>query len=240
MLGLSLGSEFVPKLGEGTIVINTVRLAGVSLEESLDYGTRIERILKAEFPDEIEDDLDADRHRRGRHRPDGPGADRHLHFPETPIELEAGQDAGGTGRARCRRSPSTLPGMRAVYGQPIEERINEMVAGIRADLGIKLFGDDLEVLKEKAAEIDEGRRDDPRRGGRRAPSKSRVSRCSDDRGRSASPVALRRVRAAGARDRSRRPAGSSSARSSSRGGGSRWRSGCPWRTATIPRRWSAS
>ena len=47
-----------------------------------------------------------------------------------------------------------LPGMRAVYSQPIEMRINEMVAGIRADLGIKLFGDDLEVLKEKAAEIE--------------------------------------------------------------------------------------
>jgi heavy metal efflux system protein len=47
----------------------------------------------------------------------------------------------------------TLPGMRAVYGQPIEERINEMVAGIRADLGIKIFGDDLEVLKRKAAEV---------------------------------------------------------------------------------------
>jgi cobalt-zinc-cadmium resistance protein CzcA len=47
-----------------------------------------------------------------------------------------------------------LPGMRGVYSQPIELRINEMVAGIRADLGIKLFGDDLEVLKEKAAEIE--------------------------------------------------------------------------------------
>src|SRR5262249_37461778 len=46
-----------------------------------------------------------------------------------------------------------LPGMRAVYGQPIEERINEMVAGIKADLGIKIFGDDLEVLKEKAEEV---------------------------------------------------------------------------------------
>ena len=47
-----------------------------------------------------------------------------------------------------------LPGMRAVYSQPIEMRINEMVAGIRADLGIKLFGDDLDVLKDKAAEIE--------------------------------------------------------------------------------------
>src|SRR4029077_16901605 len=53
--------------------------------------------------------------------------------------------AGGT---------KVLPGMRAVYTQPIEMRINEMVAGIRADLGIKLFGDDLQVLKEKAAEIE--------------------------------------------------------------------------------------
>jgi len=44
--------------------------------------------------------------------------------------------------------------MRAGYSQPIELRINEMVAGIRADLGIKLFGDDLEILKEKAAEIE--------------------------------------------------------------------------------------
>ena len=48
----------------------------------------------------------------------------------------------------------SLPGMRAVYTQPIEMRINEMVAGIRADLGIKLYGDDLETLKAKAEEIE--------------------------------------------------------------------------------------
>jgi cobalt-zinc-cadmium resistance protein CzcA len=45
--------------------------------------------------------------------------------------------------------------MRAAYSQPIEMRINEMVAGIRSDLGIKLFGPDLEVLRTKAAEIEE-------------------------------------------------------------------------------------
>jgi cobalt-zinc-cadmium resistance protein CzcA len=44
--------------------------------------------------------------------------------------------------------------MRAVYSQPIELRINEMVAGIRADLGIKIFGPDLEVLRAKAAEVE--------------------------------------------------------------------------------------
>jgi cobalt-zinc-cadmium resistance protein CzcA len=43
--------------------------------------------------------------------------------------------------------------MRAVFTQPIEMRVNEMIAGIRADVGVKLFGDDLEVLRAKAAEI---------------------------------------------------------------------------------------
>ena len=62
VLGLDLGSEFVPRLSEGTVVINTVRLAGVSLEESLRYGTQIERILKKEFPDEIERHLEPHRH----------------------------------------------------------------------------------------------------------------------------------------------------------------------------------
>ena len=47
-----------------------------------------------------------------------------------------------------------LPGMAAVFSQPIEQRINEMIAGIRADLGIKLFGEDLDTLQSKAAEIE--------------------------------------------------------------------------------------
>ena len=47
-----------------------------------------------------------------------------------------------------------MPGMRIVYSQPIEMRVNEMVAGVRADVGIKLFGDDFEILKAKAREIE--------------------------------------------------------------------------------------
>jgi cobalt-zinc-cadmium resistance protein CzcA len=152
ILGLNLGSEFVPKLGEGTIVINTVRLAGVSLGESLDFGTHIERILKEEFPDEVE----AIWSRTGT-----------AEVATDPMGLELSDIfIALTPRARWKKASNQeglveamsevteqLPGMRAVFGQPIEERINEMVAGIKADLGIKLFGDDLEVLKEKAAEI---------------------------------------------------------------------------------------
>ena len=152
VLGLNLGSEFIPRLGEGTIVINTVRLAGVSLGESLDYGTHIERILKEDFPDEIE----AIWSRTGT-----------AEVATDPMGLELSDVfIALTPRTRWKKATrqeelveamsemtEQLPGMRAVYGQPIEERINEMVAGIKADLGIKLFGDDLDVLKEKAAEI---------------------------------------------------------------------------------------
>ena len=48
---------------------------------------------------------------------------------------------------------SVLPGMRLVFTQPIEMRVNEMIAGIRTDLGIKIFGDDLELLRQKATEV---------------------------------------------------------------------------------------
>ena len=148
-----LGAEFVPRLREGAIVINTVRLAGVSVEESIRYGTQVERALLAAFPDEIErvwtrtgtpeiatDPMGVEvsdvfitlmpreRWRRG----------------ETQEDLVAGM----------QEELSAMPGMRMVFLQPIEMRVNEMVAGIRADVGVKVFGDDLEVLTAKAREIE--------------------------------------------------------------------------------------
>jgi len=152
ILGLGLGSEFVPKLGEGTIVINTVRLAGVSLEESVAVGGRIEQILKEDFPDEIKAIWTRTGTAEVATDPMG------LELSDVFITL--------TPRERWKKAKTQeelmeamsevtekLPGMRAVYGQPIEERINEMVAGIKSDLGIKIFGPDLEVLKVKAAEV---------------------------------------------------------------------------------------
>ena len=46
-----------------------------------------------------------------------------------------------------------MPGMRTIFTQPIEMRMNEMIAGIRADVGVKIFGDDFDLLKLHAAEI---------------------------------------------------------------------------------------
>src|SRR5690606_19307014 len=54
-LSTRLGAEFIPRLSEMGIVINTVRLAGVSLDESVRYGTQIERVILDKFPDEVRD-----------------------------------------------------------------------------------------------------------------------------------------------------------------------------------------
>ena len=199
ILGLSLGSEFVPRLGEGTIVINTIRLASVSLEESLEYGTQIEAILKEEFPDEIDQIWS----RTGT----AEVATDPMGFEVTDVFItlkprERWKKAKTQDELVEAMSEVTekLPGMRAVYSQPIEMRINEMVAGIRADLGIKLFGDDLEVLKAEGRRDRAGGQSNPRRGRRQHRADHRAARASH-RGRSRRPGPLRHPGPAGARRR---------------------------------------
>ncbi|AKT42371.1 efflux RND transporter permease subunit [Chondromyces crocatus] len=152
-LAIRLGAEFVPRLGEGALVINTIRLAGVSADESIRYGSAIERTLLTAFPDEIE---------RVWTRTGTP------EVATDPMGLEVSDVfVTLTPRESWRRATtqealvkamqevlSPLPGMRMVFTQPIEMRVNEMTAGIRADVGVKVFGDDLEVLDAKTREID--------------------------------------------------------------------------------------
>ena len=125
----------------------------MSLEESLRYGNEIENYLKKRFPDEIEDIWTRTGSAEVATDPMG------LELSDIFITLK---DRERWTKAKTQeelvsqmaRATKMLPGMRAVYTQPIEMRINEMVAGIRSDLGVKLYGEDLETLKAKAAEIE--------------------------------------------------------------------------------------
>jgi cobalt-zinc-cadmium resistance protein CzcA len=151
-LGTRLGSEFIPRLYEGTIVFNTIRQASVSLDESERYGTEIEKLLRLEFPDELENVWT----RTGT-----------AEVATDPMGLET-SDVFVTLKPResWKRAKSqaeiveqmsavvgALPGMEVVFSQPIEQRINEMIAGIRADLGVKIFGDDLDELVRLANHV---------------------------------------------------------------------------------------
>jgi len=151
-LATQLGSEFIPRLSEMGLVINTVRLSGVSLEESVRYGTRIEKLLLERFPDEVRDVWVRTGTAEVATDPMG------IELSDVFITLRP-RDEWSRARnqeelvARMREELSGMPGMRTIFTQPIEMRVNEMIAGIRSDLGVEIFGDDLDVLREKAAEV---------------------------------------------------------------------------------------
>jgi len=153
-LGLTIGSEFIPRLSEGSLAINTVRLAGASLDESVRYGTQIEKLILERFPDEV-------RHVWSRTGTAEVATDP-MGIELTDIYLTLHPRKQWT-KARTQDELvevmndviSVLPGMRVVFTQPIEMRLNEMIAGIRTDVGVKIFGDDLEILRQTAAEVGE-------------------------------------------------------------------------------------
>ena len=152
LLATQLGSEFVPRLNEQAIVINTVRIAGISLDESVRYGTQIETLLKTQFPDEIEHIWTRTGTAEVATDPMG------LEVSDVFITLWPREQwtRGDTQAELVEAMAATLegmPGMRSVFTQPIEMRVNEMIAGIRADVGIKLFGDDFASLRENADQI---------------------------------------------------------------------------------------
>jgi cobalt-zinc-cadmium resistance protein CzcA len=154
LLARTLGSEFVPRLYEGTIVINTVRLASVSLDESVRYGTEIEKVLLATYPDEI--DRIWTRTGSAEVATDPMGVELSDIFVTLTPRDEWKHAATQTELVtHMEETLSVLPGMRMVFTQPIELRMNEMGAGIRSDVGVKIFGDDLAILQRKAAEVDE-------------------------------------------------------------------------------------
>ncbi len=148
----NLGSVFVPRLSEGAIAIGVVRLAGTDLAESIRYNTEIERLILAEFPDEVENVWS--RIGSAEVATDPMGVEL------TDVFITLRPRAAWT-KAHTQEELTTLidqslremPGERLAYSQPIEMRMNEMVSGVRSDLAVKLFGDDLDVLVQKAAEI---------------------------------------------------------------------------------------
>lgn len=152
-LAFKLGSIFVPELDEGSLVINTVRLPGVSVEESARFSTEIENLLRGRFPDEIASIWTRTGTPEVATDPMGIEVSdvfimlhprEHWTKARTKGELEKQIDA----------VLKPLPGMNYSFTQPIEMRFNEMIAGVRTDVGVKVFGDDFEVLKTMSGKVE--------------------------------------------------------------------------------------
>ncbi|HJT35708.1 MAG TPA: CusA/CzcA family heavy metal efflux RND transporter [Pirellulales bacterium] len=153
MIAPNLGTEFVPRLSEGAIAINIVRLAGTDLDDSIEYNTRMERAVLAEFPDEVEHVWS--RIGTAEIATDPMGVeltDMFIALKPRKQWTKAATQAELT--ELIEKQLRDMPGQRLAFLQPIEMRLNEMVSGVRADVAVKLYGDDLDVLAAKGGEIE--------------------------------------------------------------------------------------
>ena len=140
-----LGGEFVPHLSEGSLVANTIRLAGVSIDESVRSNTRIETLLLDEFPNEVEHAWS--RIGTAEVATDPMGLElTDIFLSLKPRKEWTRAESQGALVAEMQRLVAEIPGVNVAFTQPIEMRMNEMVSGIRSDIGVKIIGDDFDQL----------------------------------------------------------------------------------------------
>ena len=149
----NLGSEFVPKLSEGALAINVVRLAGTELEDSIQYNTQMERAVLEAFPDEVVHAWS--RIGAAEVATDPMGLElTDLFITLQPRDQWTKATTQAELTAKIQQTLRDMPGQRIAMTQPIEMRINEMISGVRSDVAAVLYGDDFDVLVEKAREIE--------------------------------------------------------------------------------------
>ncbi len=140
-----MGTEFMPALDEGSIAVNVVRLPNASLDGSVKVASFMEERLRM-FP-EVETVVSKTGRAEISEDPMGPEQ------TDVFIMLKP-RKRWGTGRDKAelieaiQKDLSQIPGLRFSFSQPIALRVNELISGVKSDLAIKVFGPDLEVLKE--------------------------------------------------------------------------------------------
>jgi len=144
-----LGSEFTPTLQEGTIVLRLTMAPSISLTEAKATVQRVERRLM-QIPEVTGVVTRIGRGEVGAHSDPINSAEMYLLLKDRDEWRVDNQEEL---LALIRRELGTLPGVLTNFPQPIQMTVDELLEGVRAELAVKLFGDDLETLKEKADEI---------------------------------------------------------------------------------------
>lgn len=153
LVASQLGSEFVPRLAEGSIVIGVIRPPGTSLEQSIELNTRMEQVLLEKFPDEVS------------HVWSRQGAPEVVTDPGTIESTDIFISLHERSHWKQAKNQTELVelmnkemksfiGQTIWFTQPIEMRINEMLSGARADVAVKLFGNDFQELTRIGKEIE--------------------------------------------------------------------------------------
>ena len=147
-----MGAEFMPRLDEGAIAMQIWRLPSISLEQSNELSTIAEAVLKEKFPNEV--NTVVSRTGRAEIATDPMGVEisdvfimlkppSAWRYPDKEALLEAMDEA----------LQKNVPGAIFSYSQPIELRVSELISGVRSDVAVHIYGDDLNLMKSKADEV---------------------------------------------------------------------------------------
>ena len=147
-----LGSSFIPEMKEGSIVPGINRVPNISLEESIKMESRAMKLIMQEVPG-VKSAMS------GLGRGESP-ADPQAQNESTPIislkprsEWPSGWTQDDIAEKMRQVLSRELPGVQIIMAQPISDRVDELLTGVRADVAVKIFGEDLTLLKTKADEI---------------------------------------------------------------------------------------
>lgn len=149
---LFIGSEFIPKLGEGALALQPTRMPSIALSSSVAMQEKVEQALLREFPNEIETIFA----RTGTSEvvTDVCGTE----VSDTYIVLRPQEEWRRASTQvelaeAMEQVVEKLPGQNYEFSQPIELRMNELIAGVRSDLAIKVYGENMDIMMKLAGQI---------------------------------------------------------------------------------------
>jgi cobalt-zinc-cadmium resistance protein CzcA len=147
-----LGSEFVPSLNEGDFAIQALRIPGTSLTQSLALQRQLESGLKAKFP-EIERVFARTGTAEIASDPMPPNISDGYVMLKPQSQWPAPKKTRDELLAAVQAEANKYPGNSYEFSQPIQLRFNELISGVRSDVAVKIFGDDMDVLNDTAAKV---------------------------------------------------------------------------------------
>lgn len=152
LLATRLGSEFVPQLGEGALAVQPARIPSIGISTSVEMQKEVERVLRDEFPDEIASIFARTGTAEVATDPMGPNvSDTYLMLtPRREWKRASTQEELAE---EIESVLTSVPGQNFEISQPIELRFNELISGVRSDVAVKVFGDDMDELLQSANEI---------------------------------------------------------------------------------------
>jgi len=145
-----LGTSFIPEMKEGSVVPGINRVPNISLDESIKMEMQAMKLVM-EVPG-VKSAVSGVGRGESPADPQGPNESTPIVSLKPRSEWPAGWNQDDIAEA-MRDKLKALPGVQIVMAQPISDRVDEMVTGVRSDIAVKVFGDDLDTLKKKAEEI---------------------------------------------------------------------------------------